>query len=447
MNPYEFISQFKKYGKKGGFKPGLERVKKILSYLDNPQDKVNYIHIAGSNGKGSTAAMLTSILKNAGYKVGTYISPPLVHFNERFKINNIPISTKELEVIVSRLEEIFKDPQYDLSIEEPSFFEIITVIAFLHFYERKIDIGILEVGLGGRLDATNVIKNPLISIITNISYEHAEILGPKIEQIAFEKAGIIKYGSPVITAETNKKVLKVFEKKAAEKNSELIKFNYKKEAEFIKKSLEKQIFNIKYENNKLKHLKLNILGEHQIKNAGLAIRALESLPTKYPVKIEDIYKGLEECRWPGRLEMVQRDPDIILDGAHNEDGMKRLVEFLNQNVSSSKKIIFLLSILKDKNYKKMIDLINNLENKNLEIYITANKNERTLKPSEINKYVKLKKIKSNVYPNIYTTLKEMNKNLVEDDLVCITGSLYTVAEARFYIYLLSGGGLENGQEE
>ena len=447
MNPYEFISQFKKYGKKGGFKPGLKRVKKILSYLDNPQDKVDYIHIAGSNGKGSTAAMLTSILKNNGYNVGTYISPPLVHFNERFKINNIPISTKELKKIVLKLENIFEDPQYDINIEEPSFFEIITVIAFMYFHERKIDIGILEVGLGGRLDATNVIKDSLISIITNISYEHVEILGPKIEQIAFEKAGIIKTGSPIITAETNKKVLNVFKKKAAEKNSELIKFDYKKEVELLSKNLEKQTFNINYKNQKLKQLKLNILGEHQIKNAGLAIKALESLPKKYSIKTKNIYKGLEECRWPGRLEMVQRNPDIILDGAHNEDGMKRLVEFLNQNVSSNKKIIFLLSILKDKNYKKMIDVINSLENKNLEIYITANQNERTLKPGKINEYVQHKKIKSNLYPDIYSTLKEMSKNLVKDNLVCITGSLYTVAEARFYLYLLNEGGLDNGQEE
>ncbi len=447
MNPYEFISQFKKYGKKGGFNPGLKRVKKMLAYLDNPQDQVNYIHIGGSNGKGSTAAILTSILKDAGYKVGTYISPPLVHFNERFTINNNPISTNELQSIVTKLKEIFDNPKYDISIKEPSFFEIITVIAFMYFYEREIDIGILEVGLGGRLDATNAINKPLLSIITNISYEHADILGPKIEQIAYEKAGIIKTGSPVITAEKNKDVLKVFKKKAKEQNSELIKFNYKKEIELLDKSLEKQIFNIYYENKKLKQLKLNILGEHQVKNAGLSIRALESLPKKYSVKPCNIYQGLEKCRWPGRLEMVQRDPDILLDGAHNIDGMERLVEFLNQNVSSSKNIIFLLSILKDKNYKRMIDIINSLDNKKLKIYITKNQNERSLNPEKINEYVQNKKIKSKVYPDIYITIKKIIKNLKKDDLVCITGSLYTVAEARFYLYMLSEGGLENGQEK
>lgn len=447
MNPYKFISQFKKYGKKGGFNPGLKRVKKILSYLDNPQDKVDYIHIGGSNGKGSTAAILTSILKNAGYKVGTYISPPLVHFNERFRVNNNPISTKDLNSIVIKLKEIFEKPQYEISIEEPSFFEIITVIAFMYFYESKIDIGILEVGLGGRLDATNVIKNPLISIITNISYEHADILGPKIEQIAFEKAGIIKSGSPIITAEKNEKVLKVFEEKAAEKNSKLITFDYKKEIELLKKSLEKQSFNIYYENNKLKQLELNILGEHQIKNAGLVIKALEYMPKRYSVKTCAIYKGLKKCRWPGRLEMVRRSPDILLDGAHNEDGMKRLVEFLNENVSSSKKIIFLLSILKDKNYKEMIEIINSLDNKKLEIVVTANQNERSLKPENINEYVQQKKLKSSIYPDIYTSIKEISKNLEKDDLVCVTGSLYTVAEARFYLFLLSKGGLENGKKE
>lgn len=446
MNPYDFISQFKKYGKKGGFNPGLKRVKKILSYLDNPQDKVDYIHIGGSNGKGSTAAILTSILQNAGYKVGTYISPPLVHFNERFKINNNPISTKELNSIVDKLKEIFENPKYDININQPSFFEIITVIAFMYFYDKKIDIGVLEVGLGGRLDATNVIKKPLISIITNISYEHADILGPKIEQIAFEKAGIIKPDSPIITAENNKKVIKVFEEKATENNSKLITLDYEKEIELLNKSLDKQVFNIYYKNNKLTRLKLNILGEHQVKNAGLVIKALESLK-EHSVKPGTIYKGLKECEWPGRLEVVQRKPDILLDGAHNEDGMKRLVEFLKQNISSRKRVIFLLSILKDKNYKKMIEELNSLDNKNLEIFITANQNERSLKPEKINEYVQNKKIKSRVCPDIYTSIKEINNNLKKDDLVCITGSLYTVAEARFYLFLLSEGGLENGQEK
>ncbi len=447
MNPYEFISQFKKYGKKGGFNPGLKRVKKILSYLDNPQDKVDYIHIGGSNGKGSTAAILTSILQKAGYKVGTYISPPLVHFNERFKIDDTPISTKELNAIVVKLKEIFDNPQYDISIEEPSFFEIITVVAFMYFYENDIDIGILEVGLGGRLDATNVIKKSLLSIITNISYEHADILGPEIEQIAFEKAGIIKSGSPIITAERNKKVLKVFEEKAAEQNSKLITFDYKKEIEVLNKNLDNQIFNVYYKNDKLKRLKLNILGEHQIKNAGLVIKALESLHKENPVQPSSIYKGLEECKWPGRLEVVRRNPDIILDGAHNEDGMKRLVEFLNQNIDSSKNVIFLLSILKDKKYKKMIEVINKLNNKSLEMFITANRNERSLKSEKINEYVQQKQMKSNMYPDIYTAIQVIIENLTEEDFICISGSLYTVAEARFYLYLLSEGGLENGQKE
>ncbi|MFO7815804.1 MAG: folylpolyglutamate synthase/dihydrofolate synthase family protein [Halanaerobiales bacterium] len=443
MNSYKYLSQFKKYGKKGGFNPGLERVQKILSYLDNPQEKIEYIHIGGSNGKGSTAAITTSILRKAGYKVGTYISPPLVHFNERFKIDDIPISTRELDSIVAKLKSIFDDPQKDISIEEPSLFEIITVVAFMHFYNNKIDIGILEVGLGGRLDSTNVIKKPLVSIITNISYEHADILGPKIEQIAFEKAGIIKSGAPIITAESNKKVLKVFQKKAEEQNSELITVDYEKETEITHQSLDNQIININYNDKKLKGLKLNILGKHQVKNAGLGVKAIELLPDKYSVKQQDVYKGLEACNWPGRLEVVQRSPDIILDGAHNEIGMNRLVEFLKENIAPNKKVKFLISILRDKNYKKMVKIINSLNNHDIEIIITANQNERSLKPEEINKYVEPMQIKNDMYPDIYTAIKGIYDSLNKNEVLCITGSLYTVAEARFYIYLLNEGGLDN----
>src|SRR6056297_3894400 len=227
MNPYKYIQKFKKYCKIGGFKPGLSRVKKLLSCFDNPQNKVDYIHIGGSNGKGSTAAILSSIYKEAGYRVGTYISPPLIHFNERFRINQKPISTEDLSGIIDSLKKIFDDPEKNIDIDEPSFFEIITVIAFIYFAQKDVDIGIIEVGLGGRLDATNVIKKPLVSVITNISYEHADILGPNIEDIAYEKAGIIKNNRPVITGSNNPKVLEVFKQKVKEKNTKLTVLNLK----------------------------------------------------------------------------------------------------------------------------------------------------------------------------------------------------------------------------
>ena len=445
MNPYEYLSEFKKYGKKGGFKPGLERVKKILSYFDNPQDKVDYIHIGGSNGKGSTVAIISSILREAGYQVGTYISPPLVHFNERFSINGKPISTKDLSLIVKRLKEVFDDPSTDIDKEDPSFFEIITVIAFVYFYEKNIDIGILEVGLGGRLDATNIIKKPLISIITNISYEHAEILGPRIKDIAYEKAGIIKENIPIITGAENEEALKVFRKIAQEKNSKLIVLNPNKMYNVVEKSLQHQIINLDYKDKILMNIKLNILGKHQIKNSALAVKSLEFLPERYPVDEDDITEGLKKCKWPGRLEVLKEDPDIILDGAHNVDGMQRLIEFLRDNIDKNKKILFILSILKEKEYKKMLTLIKKLENE-IELIITKNNNERSLNPIIIQEYADKLNINNIVCGDIYTSVKKANNILSENDVLCITGSLYTVAEARFYIYLLVEGGLDNGKK-
>ncbi|HKL13169.1 MAG TPA: folylpolyglutamate synthase/dihydrofolate synthase family protein [Halanaerobiales bacterium] len=446
MNPYKFLLQFKKYGKKGGFNPGLKRVNKLLSYLGNPQDKVDYIHIGGSNGKGSTAALLTSILRENGYKVGTYISPPLIHFNERFKVDNLAINTHELKGIVNQLKDIFEDSDKDIKLEDPSFFEIITVIAFQYFYEKNIDIGILEVGLGGRLDATNAIKSSLLSIITNISYEHADILGPEIKDIAFEKAGIIKSKVPIITGADNEEALSVFREKSSQKKSRLIILEDEVKYEIKNKNLDFQTFNLQYDDKSFKNLKLNILGDHQITNAALSIRALDLLPEQYNIKKESIYNGLANCEWPGRLEVMQRNPDIILDGAHNVDGIKRLVEFLDEYIEEDKKVYFLISILKDKDYKEMLKLIKSLKHEK-DFVITRNQNERSLPQITIKNYAEKLDIKNDMYDNIYEAVKSTYKKLQKGDIFCITGSLYTVAEARFYTYLLKEGGLQDGKKE
>lgn len=431
MNPYEFLTKFSKFGNKGGFKPGLERVKKVLSYFDNPQDKIDYIHVGGSNGKGSTVAFLNSILVNAGYKVGRYVSPPMIHFNERFSINNTPISTKELKSIVDMLNDYLLNPKTEVDFDEPSFFEIITIIAFIYFYRKNVDIGILEVGLGGRLDATNVIKSPLVSVITNISFEHADILGPKIEDIAYEKAGIIKENRPVITASNNSKVIKVFKTIAEEKKSEITILNIDNKYKVRDKNLDFQIIDLELDGISYKNLKIKILGTHQIYNSVLALKTLALLPDHYKIDEKSIYSGLRKCRWPGRLEVVNRNPDIILDGAHNEDGMKILVRFLKENVDNDKKIIFLISILKDKNYKSMLKMLKSLDN-DIKLLITTNQNKRSLDAKVIANEANNLKIQNKVIYNLYDAVKEAKKILNINDLLCITGSLYTVSEGRFY---------------
>ncbi|MCF8009493.1 MAG: bifunctional folylpolyglutamate synthase/dihydrofolate synthase [Halanaerobiales bacterium] len=440
MNPYKYLSQFKKYGKIGGSKPGLKRVKILLKYLDNPQDNVKYIHIGGSNGKGSTAAMLTYILIESGYKVGTYISPPLIHFNERFKINNIPINTKDLTRIVKRIDKVFNDHSDEISKDEPSFFEIITVIAFIYFEQKNIDIGVLEVGLGGRLDATNVIKSPIMSIITNISLEHADILGPTIKDISREKAGIIKNKKPLITATYNSDALEVFKEITNKRESLMVIVKDIKESNIKYKGLDYQMFSYPYKGQLLTNLKLNILGKHQIINAALAIKSLEYLTDEFDIKEEDIYNGFKICKWPGRLEVVNKNPDILLDGAHNVDGLKRLINFLRENIKKKKTLNIVISILKDKDYKEMINLFNQLPNK-VKLIITKNSNERTLKPSKIKEIADQNNLNNIIITDLYKAVNHTVNLINKEDVLCITGSLYTVSEARFYLYALSTRGL------
>ena len=327
-----------------GIRPGLERMQAALDRLDNPHLKIQTIHIAGTNGKGSTVTYLRSVLQDAGYQVGTFTSPYIETFNERISLNGIPISDDDLawcaNVIKPVVEEINKT-----NIGPFTEFEIITLISFIYFKHHQVDVVLYEVGLGGRFDATNVIS-PIVCGITNIGHDHEAILGDTLMKIAHEKLGIVKQGIPLVTTEENLEVLTEFKIIASEKKSQLI------EALEVYKPANIHLTpeGVKFDWPQLKDVELTMKGAHQIKNATLAYAILQYLKQKRIFNISDvnIYRGMKQAFWKGRFEVIHEQPAIILDGAHNLEGMTQLCETL-KNLYPTNRRLFMVSILKDKN--------------------------------------------------------------------------------------------------
>lgn len=364
-------------------KPGLERIQTACDTLGNPEKKIKTIHIAGTNGKGSVAAMLQSILSEAGLRVGLFTSPHLVKVNERFRIGDQEISDEELEVFLEKAQDL-----------ELSFFELCTLIAFLYFEEQKVDLAILETGLGGRLDATNVVT-PIISIITEIGLDHTTILGSDIASIAREKAGIIKEGVPVVCGTQNPDARKMIEKVARKKNAPF----YLVEDEWKGA--------------------LALEGSHQIRNSGIVLKAIQVLNLQ--IQKSSIQKGFAHVRWPGRMEWISKDPPILLDGAHNLDGMRALVESLKV-LESLKKWRILFSAASDKQINEMLSCLQEIAS---EIVICKMKNSRSMDPENFPLF------KSSSDP--LQAFHQMKESLGENTGILITGSLYFIGEMKSHL--------------
>lgn len=427
MNYYEAMTYIKNTSKFGS-NLGLERTEKVLELLDNPHKKLRCIHIAGTNGKGSTTAMLTEILKEAGYKVGMYTSPYLEEFEERIQINGANISKVDLSRIVTRVAEAV-NKVLELGYEHPTEFEIITCAMFLYFHEVKVDYAVVEVGLGGRLDSTNVIT-PILSIITSISYDHMKILGDTLDKIAYEKAGIIKSGVPVIVYPQELDSLRVIKKVAEEKCSKIIevpnecaKLNALDETgknritQTVLIRTDKQSYDIE----------LSLLGIHQLLNCAVSVFAAEEL-IKQGINIseQNIISALRKVKWPGRLEVINQDPLVVIDGAHNIDGIKKLTESI-ERYFSYEKVVLILGILADKQVKEMIDTI--VPKAYKVIAVTPN-SERAELASELAE--EIKKINSNVQviENYEQAYKEAFSYCNNKDLLLISGSLYMIGDMR-----------------
>lgn len=332
-----------------GIVPGLGNIRRLLERLENPQEKLKFIHIAGTNGKGSTLAFISTALTENGYKVGRYISPVIFEYRERFQIQGKPVS----KACVARLMETVS-VQADAMVEEgfshPTPFEIETAMAFLLFAEQKCDFVVLETGMGGELDATNVIENTLVSVICRIQKDHMKYLGETMEEIARHKAGIIKKDSYVVCACQESSVEEILKKTALEKKAMGIRFLQKEEIKEEKYTLQKTVFSYK----NLKKMEISLPGTYQTENACLALEALEAVRNMgYELKEEKIRKGFLKTFWPARFQVVDKKPFFIADGAHNPAGAKELRKSI-QFYFTNKRILYIMGVFKDKEYEQVI---------------------------------------------------------------------------------------------
>jgi len=427
VNPFNYFNSLALFGSEGGYNPGLQRVKKLLDYLGNPEKEIKVVHIAGSNGKGSTAAFIDSIYRKAGYKTGLYTSPHFYHFNERIKVNGRPVSTYELKEMTAELKKAAEKLRLEANFGEASFFELVTALALLYFRRHEVDLAVLETGLGGRLDATNVFKNPLLSIITNIDLEHTSILGTTFEEIAKEKAGIIKDKSKVLTAVNVNEALQVIKKEAELKSSEI--YILDEEYPVIENSggLDKNYLTIK-KNGAADKYQIGLLGKYQTRNAALAVKAADILNDLFAVSQKNIEQGLLDINWPGRMERISEKPLILLDAAHNPASFSALTESISKDIDKFGRIHFIFSVLADKEINKMLNALLVFKDK-LELYIAENSSFRTLGLNELEKAAADLSFNYRLFESLSDAADASLKRAKKNDMIAVSGSFYTVFEA------------------
>lgn len=424
-----------------GIKFGLSNIKKLLRATGIGDEKFRIVHITGTNGKGSVAIFLSSILKQAGFRVGLYTSPHLIDFRERIQIDGRYISKRKVTELLSQLLFFIRTSHSEFSLK-PTYFEIMTALALQYFSQANVEIAILEVGMGGRLDATNVFDHSLVSIITNVNYEHTEYLGKRISDISREKAGIIKKNGIVITGVKQRRALEIIKGVCRKKKTSLfrlgkdIKVQYVNQRRDANNFCDFQRFDYQGIFDSFRDLKIKLLGRHQIENAALALGAIEGLRLRgIQVAENHLRKGLERATWSGRLEVLNclnwkgENCKVVLDGAHNPSAMRYLKNALLEGVIPHRRIILVLGILKDKDVKKMVAEIVPLCQ---EVVVTSLNTERALDKNllrrEVMNYLPSSKVK--MENGVGEALMRALEVAATDDLICVTGSLYTVGEAK-----------------
>ncbi|HLD27107.1 MAG TPA: folylpolyglutamate synthase/dihydrofolate synthase family protein [Patescibacteria group bacterium] len=411
----------------------LERIEHILRLINNPHHSFQSIHVGGTSGKGSTAYLISRLLTTAGYKIGLHISPHLQTVNERMQINNQPISNQEFTDLVNWIKPYVDKVEENNLYGTPSYFEVLVALSFEYFKRKKVDLAVIEVGLGGTLDATNVI-NPLIAIITNVSLDHIEILGDTIEKIAEDKSGIIKNNSLVITGATQKTVIDSIKKKCFEKNASLVIVDTDARYQIKKSTINGSLFDLQTNNCQYHDLKLSLLGRHQVKNAICAILAVESLE-KYQFTIDEkhIRRAFSTAFFAGRMEIVRHNPTIILDGAHNPAKMNALAEAMHELFHQ--KVIVVIGFKQKKDSDGMISALLPIVHRFIiTTFSTMTDTGKNLSthPLKIAKIVE-KHAPSLPYihmPTATAAIEYILKQSDPNDIILITGSLYLVGEIR-----------------
>ena len=403
------------YGlQKYGVKFGLSKTSNLMKRLGNPHRGKAYIHIAGTNGKGSVAAMIESILVRSGLKVGFYSSPHLVRFTERFRINRKEISKKKAAQLTGELKSII-DPDHP-----PTYFEVTTAMALAYFAREETDIAIMEVGMGGRLDATNIIR-PLVSAITNISLEHQFFLGNSLLNIAGEKAGIIKKGVDTVTAATQQPVISLFKKICRERGTPFWRVG--RDIRYRPTGSGLDYYGI---NRVLKNLETGLKGEFQNRNAALALSVIELLERKgFRISSPDIREGLREVKWPGRLQIISEKPHIILDGAHNPGAVKELVHAIEKGFSY-KRLILILGVMNDKDINRIIKVVTPVSDY---VVCTSPVYYRSADAGVLMKGVRALRKRGETAPSVSKAINRAKELARPEDLILVTGSLFTVGEA------------------
>jgi dihydrofolate synthase/folylpolyglutamate synthase len=423
MNSLEYLLSFQRFG----IKLGLENITCLLDYLGNPHCKFPSIHVTGTNGKGSVVAFIHAVLMRMGFTVGRYISPHLIDFSERISINNVRITDSEIDSLVARIRPVVSEMQQDPLFSHPTFFDAVTAMAFEHFAANKVDFAVVEVGMGGRYDSTNVVC-PCLSVITNVHLEHCDYLGDTLEKIAIEKAGIIKPGVDVVSAAKQHEVREVINARAGECGANVYYLSRDFHSTISSGPFPRQWVEFAGPWTKIKDVEINLAGAFQAENVAVALMSIELLQRKglIPADERALRAGMSSAQWPARLEKLADWPLIILDGAHNPSAMRQLVNTMIA-LFANRRILPVIGMLGDKDVSACLQILRSM---NRTIIVTQPEYERAMPVERLAELAGCFFDDVRLEKSIPQALEHAVRLAEEDDIILIAGSLFNVAEVK-----------------
>ena len=435
MNYEEAIAFLRELGK-FGIHVGLERSLALSRKTGRPEEAYPIVHVAGTNGKGSVSAMIDSVLRASGFRVGLYTSPHLSSYSERIRVGGRPISKARLGELMTELGPVFQSIAEDPGLGPPTEFEMGTALAFLHFAYEKVDFAVVEVGLGGRLDSTNIVM-PKISAITNISLEHTGILGNTLEEIAGEKAGIIKEGIPVVVGRQDPSALRVIEDAATMRSAPMVLFGRDIECHRESMSMDGQSFSVKVQNRVYDRLEIPLIGAHQVENAAVAVGVIDAM-CQMGIDIGDVElkAGLRLVSWPGRLEVLQRQPLVLVDGAHNPDGARRLREAIPEIVGE-RPVTAVIGISRDKPAEEMVSEISKFADSVIATEALSSRSGMT-DPCRLLCLARKNGVRAEAVSDPFKAVDRGLEEVGDSGALVVSGSIYLVGDVRRYLLQTAG---------